>query len=105
MIPALGKLQQEDCHLCYRLRPYVKRTEPGVTQAQTATLLALSTCALDPSPAHVSPTHLLPLPLPPVFVLFSFTSVVDLVIALQEDGYMVGFMDFYTKEVGGGYQD
>ncbi|XP_013210405.1 transmembrane 6 superfamily member 2 isoform X3 [Microtus ochrogaster] len=37
-------------------------------------------------------------PLYAVFVLFSFTSVVDLVIALQEDGYMVGFMDFYTKE-------
>ncbi|XP_049983726.1 transmembrane 6 superfamily member 2 isoform X2 [Alexandromys fortis] len=37
-------------------------------------------------------------PLYAVFVFFSFTSVVDLVIALQEDGYMVGFMDFYTKE-------
>ncbi|OBS58357.1 hypothetical protein A6R68_10486 [Neotoma lepida] len=38
-------------------------------------------------------------PLYAVFVIFSFTSVVDLVIALQEDGYMTGFMDFYTKEV------
>lgn len=38
-------------------------------------------------------------PLYAVFVIFSFTSVVDLVIALQEDGYMMGFMDFYTKEV------
>ncbi|XP_036065412.1 hyaluronan and proteoglycan link protein 4 isoform X1 [Onychomys torridus] len=37
-------------------------------------------------------------PLYAVFEIFSFTSVVDLVIALQEDGYMMGFMDFYTKE-------
>ena len=29
----------------------------------------------------------------------AFTSVVDLLIALQEDGYVVGFMDFYNKEV------
>ncbi|XP_004873487.1 transmembrane 6 superfamily member 2 isoform X2 [Heterocephalus glaber] len=33
-----------------------------------------------------------------VFGVFSFTSVVDLVIALQEDGYMEGFMEFYTRE-------
>lgn len=39
----------------------------------------------------------------PVFVIFSFTSVVDLVIALQEDGILMGFMDFYTKEVGAGW--
>ncbi|XP_032775194.1 transmembrane 6 superfamily member 2 [Rattus rattus] len=37
-------------------------------------------------------------PLYAVFVVFSFTSVVDLVIALQEDGYLMGLMDFYTKE-------
>ncbi|KAL6038407.1 hypothetical protein STEG23_013301 [Scotinomys teguina] len=37
-------------------------------------------------------------PLYAVFIIFSFTSVVDLVIALQEDGYVTGFMDFYTKE-------
>ncbi|XP_033615598.1 transmembrane 6 superfamily member 2 isoform X2 [Fukomys damarensis] len=33
-----------------------------------------------------------------VFAVFSFTSVVDLVIALQEDGYVKGFMEFYTRE-------
>ncbi|XP_070272616.1 transmembrane 6 superfamily member 2 [Myotis yumanensis] len=33
-----------------------------------------------------------------VFAVFAFTSVVDLLIALQEDGYMVGFVEFYTKE-------
>ncbi|XP_012584600.1 PREDICTED: transmembrane 6 superfamily member 2 [Condylura cristata] len=37
-------------------------------------------------------------PLYAVFAVFAFTSVVDLLIALQEDGYMVGFMEFYTKE-------
>ncbi|XP_017497756.3 transmembrane 6 superfamily member 2 isoform X2 [Manis javanica] len=37
-------------------------------------------------------------PLYAVFALFAFSSVVDLLIALQEDGYMMGFMDFYTKE-------
>ncbi|XP_036884805.1 transmembrane 6 superfamily member 2 isoform X2 [Sturnira hondurensis] len=37
-------------------------------------------------------------PLYAVFAAFAFTSVVDLLIALQEDGYMVDFMEFYTKE-------
>ncbi|KAM4888204.1 transmembrane 6 superfamily member 2 [Thomomys bottae] len=37
-------------------------------------------------------------PLYAVCAIFAFTSVVDLVIALQEDGYVVGFMEFYTKE-------
>uniref|UniRef100_A0A2K6GG17 Transmembrane 6 superfamily member 2 n=1 Tax=Propithecus coquereli TaxID=379532 RepID=A0A2K6GG17_PROCO len=37
-------------------------------------------------------------PLYAVFAVFAFTSVVDLMIALQEDGYVVGFMEFYTKE-------
>nr|XP_044987906.1 transmembrane 6 superfamily member 2 isoform X2 [Jaculus jaculus] len=37
-------------------------------------------------------------PLYAVFTIFAFTSVVDLVIALQEDGYVVGFMEIYTKE-------
>lgn len=36
-------------------------------------------------------------PLYAVFATFAFTSVVDLLIALQEDGYMVGFMEFYTE--------
>nr|XP_020039307.1 transmembrane 6 superfamily member 2 [Castor canadensis] len=37
-------------------------------------------------------------PLYAVFAVFAFTSVVDLMIALQEDGYVEGFMEFYTKE-------
>ncbi|EAW84806.1 transmembrane 6 superfamily member 2 [Homo sapiens] len=37
-------------------------------------------------------------PLYAVFAVFAFTSVVDLIIALQEDSYVVGFMEFYTKE-------
>ncbi|XP_069864653.1 transmembrane 6 superfamily member 2 [Dipodomys merriami] len=37
-------------------------------------------------------------PLYAVCALLAFTSVVDLVIALQEDGYVVGFLEFYTKE-------
>ncbi|XP_073659241.1 transmembrane 6 superfamily member 2 isoform X2 [Tursiops truncatus] len=37
-------------------------------------------------------------PLYAVFAVFSFTSVVDLLIALEEDGYMGSFMAFYTKE-------
>lgn len=53
------------------------------------------THCLRPRPhlGHAPPT------LPTVFAVFSFTSVVDLLIALQEDGYVVGFMDFYNKEV------
>lgn len=38
-----------------------------------------------------------------MFAVFAFTSVVDLFIALQEDGYMMGFMEFYTKEVCRGW--
>ena len=40
-----------------------------------------------------------PATLPLVFAVFSFTSVVDLLIALEEDGYTGSFMAFYTKEV------
>ena len=49
-----------------------------------------------PHPGCAPPT------LPTVFTIFAFTSVVDLLIALQEDGYMVGFMEFITKEVYSG---
>ncbi|KFP03932.1 Transmembrane 6 superfamily member 2, partial [Calypte anna] len=35
---------------------------------------------------------------PPVFVLLSFTSVVDLVISLEEDGFISGFVEFYIRE-------
>ncbi|XP_066551804.1 transmembrane 6 superfamily member 2 [Amia ocellicauda] len=33
-----------------------------------------------------------------VFAVFSFTCVIDLVIALEEDDYVSGFMEFYMKE-------
>ncbi|NXD14265.1 TM6S2 protein, partial [Nothocercus nigrocapillus] len=33
-----------------------------------------------------------------VFVVFSFTSAVDLVIALEEDGFISGFMELYVRE-------
>ncbi|NXA19948.1 TM6S2 protein, partial [Ibidorhyncha struthersii] len=33
-----------------------------------------------------------------VFVVLSFTSVVDLIISLEEDGYISGFMEVYVRE-------
>uniref|UniRef100_A0A8C0F6K7 Transmembrane 6 superfamily member 2 n=1 Tax=Bubo bubo TaxID=30461 RepID=A0A8C0F6K7_BUBBB len=35
---------------------------------------------------------------PAVFVVFSFTSVVDLIISLEEDGYISGFVEVYVRE-------
>ncbi|XP_025772292.1 transmembrane 6 superfamily member 2 [Puma concolor] len=47
---------------------------------------------------NLSPGDIYYDPLYAVFTIFAFTSVVDLLIALQEDGYVVGFMEFITKE-------
>ncbi|KAM6107154.1 transmembrane 6 superfamily member 2 [Pterocles gutturalis] len=33
-----------------------------------------------------------------VFVVFSFTSIVDLIISLEEDGYISGFVEIYVRE-------
>lgn len=35
-----------------------------------------------------------------VFAEFSFTCVIDLVSALEYDGFLSGFMEFYQKTVG-----
>ncbi|KAM9730534.1 transmembrane 6 superfamily member 2 isoform 3-T3 [Dama dama] len=54
-------------------------------------LLSLAIYSLSRSDIYYDPLYA-------VFAVFAFTSVVDLLIALQEDGYMAGFMAFYTKE-------
>lgn len=103
MIPALGNLKQEDFHLSQSSLGY---TDPMSKEQNLRSprpkliALALATPILGADLARVNTTSCsVPPSLSPVFVIFSFTSVVDLVIALQEDGYMMGFMDFYSKEV------
>lgn len=34
-----------------------------------------------------------------MFVAFSFTSAVDLIISLEEDGFVSGFAEVYVREV------
>jgi len=36
---------------------------------------------------------------PAVFVVFSFISAVDLIISLEEDGYISGFAEVFVREV------
>ncbi|XP_034514015.1 transmembrane 6 superfamily member 2 isoform X4 [Ailuropoda melanoleuca] len=63
-------------------------------------LLFVAIYNLSPSEIYHDPLYAgrAPPTLPAVFAVFAFTSVVDLFIALQEDGYPVGFMEFFTKE-------
>lgn len=44
---------------------------------------------------HTEPSLLLPA----VFVVFSFVSAVDLIISLEEDGFISGFTEVYVREV------
>ncbi|XP_029773375.1 transmembrane 6 superfamily member 2 [Suricata suricatta] len=63
-----------------------------------ALMSALILCLLFVAIYNLSPGNIYYDPLYAVFTIFAFTSVVDLLIALQEDGYMVGFMEFITTE-------
>ncbi|XP_039084188.1 transmembrane 6 superfamily member 2 [Hyaena hyaena] len=63
-----------------------------------ALMSALILCLLFVAIYNLSPGDFYYDPLYAVFTIFAFTSVVDLLTALQEDGYMVGFMEFITKE-------
>ncbi|XP_027706623.1 transmembrane 6 superfamily member 2 isoform X4 [Vombatus ursinus] len=80
--------------VCYALNHLSEFSHPLGMAMLSAMILALLFVALS-SLAQGDISHD---PLFVVFTIFSFTSLIDLFIALEEDDYVTGLMEFYTRE-------
>ncbi|XP_074060300.1 transmembrane 6 superfamily member 2 [Macrotis lagotis] len=80
--------------VCYTLNYLSELSHPLGMAILTVMILALLFVAIF-SLAQGKISHD---PLFVVFTIFSFTSLIDLFIALQEDGFVIDFMEFYARE-------
>ncbi|XP_072457211.1 transmembrane 6 superfamily member 2 [Notamacropus eugenii] len=80
--------------VCYALNHLSELSHPLGMAILSAMILALLFVAI----SSLSQREISHDPLFVVFTIFSFTSLVDLFIALEEDGYVTGLMEFYTRE-------
>lgn len=80
--------------VCYTLNHLSELSHPLGVAILSAMILVLLFVAIS-SLAQGEISHS---PLFAVFTIFSFSSLIDLFIALQEDGYGMDFMEFYTRE-------
>ncbi|XP_068943008.1 transmembrane 6 superfamily member 2 [Petaurus breviceps papuanus] len=80
--------------VCYALNHLFELSQPLGVAILSAMILALLIVAI----SSLTQGEISHDPLFAVFTIFSFTSLVDLFIALEEDGYVTGLMEFYTRE-------
>ncbi|XP_036596939.1 transmembrane 6 superfamily member 2 [Trichosurus vulpecula] len=80
--------------VCYALNHLSELSHPLGVAILSAMILVLLFVAI----SSLAQREISRDPLFAVFTIFSFTSLVDLFIALEEDGYVTGLMEFYTRE-------
>ncbi|XP_020825017.1 transmembrane 6 superfamily member 2 isoform X3 [Phascolarctos cinereus] len=80
--------------VCYALNHLSELSHPLGMAILSAMILALLFVAI----SNLAQGEISHDPLFAVFTVFSFTSLIDLFIALEEDDYVMGLMEFYTRE-------